>query len=65
VGLHTPLHELARWFDKDHFALVITEQRCYTGGAHSTMSVIAGVVTRIDLLNFITEGPDGGASQQR
>ncbi|KAG5188511.1 tryptophan synthase beta subunit-like PLP-dependent enzyme [Tribonema minus] len=62
VGLHTPLVELARWFDKDHFALVVTEQRCYSGGAHTTMSVIAGVVTRIDLLNFITSGGGGAAA---
>lgn len=54
VSLNTPLKELARWFDKDHFALVVTEQRCYSGGAHSTITVISGVVTRIDLLNYIS-----------
>eukprot|EP00903_Cladosiphon_okamuranus_P005672 g5635.t1 len=53
VGLHTPLQELAHWFDRDHFALVCTEQRSYTGGTYSTMTVITGVVTRVDLLSFI------------
>jgi cystathionine beta-synthase len=56
VTLQTPLSELARAFNSDHFALVITEQRCYTNGNHSTLSVIAGVVTRIDLLNYIAAG---------
>lgn len=53
MGLHTPLEELARWFDRDHFALVCTEQRSYTGGTYSTVTVITGVVTRVDLLSFI------------
>lgn len=53
MGLHTPLEELARWFDRDHFALVCTEQRSYTGGSYSTITVITGVVTRVDLLSFI------------
>ncbi|CAM9311636.1 unnamed protein product, partial [Pylaiella littoralis] len=53
VGLHTPLEELAHWFDRDHFALVCTEQRSYTGGTYSTVTVITGVVTRVDLLSYI------------
>lgn len=53
VALQTPLEELARWFDRDHFALVCTEQRSYTGGSYSTVTVITGVVTRVDLLSFI------------
>ena len=57
VSLTTPLATLARKFDKDHFALVVTEQRCYSGGHHTTTTFIAGVVTRIDLLNFITANP--------
>lgn len=45
-------------FDKDHFALVVTTQRCYGGGnANGTRAVVAGVVTRIDLLKYITHGP--------
>ncbi|CAN0285265.1 unnamed protein product, partial [Discosporangium mesarthrocarpum] len=53
VGLHTPLAELAKWFDRDHFALVCQDQRSYTQGKYSTMTVITGVVTRVDLLSFI------------
>ncbi|CAM9327792.1 unnamed protein product, partial [Phaeothamnion confervicola] len=58
VGLTTPLRRLARWFDKDHYALVVTEQRCYSSGSHTTNTVIAGVVTRIDLLNFIARSSE-------
>jgi hypothetical protein len=66
VCLNTPLHTLARKFDKDHFALVVTEQRCYSGGAHTTTTFIAGVVTRIDLLNFITNSaPSDSSSSAR
>ncbi|CAM9182705.1 unnamed protein product [Chrysoparadoxa australica] len=62
VGLHTPLSDLARMFDKDHFALCVTEQRCYSGGSHKTTMLITGVVTRIDLLNFISQGLDSSQS---
>ena len=55
VNTHTTLSELSRIFDKDHFALVVTEQRCFSaGGKVETKQVIFGVVTRIDLLTFIT-----------
>ncbi|EQC33875.1 cystathionine beta-synthase [Saprolegnia diclina VS20] len=57
VSTQTSLSELSRIFDKDHFALVVTEQRTFSkGGAVETKSVIFGVVTRIDLLTFITQG---------
>lgn len=55
VNVHTSLSDLSRIFDKDHFALVVNEQRCFApGGVQETKSVIYGVVTRIDLLTFIT-----------
>ena len=58
VSVHTPLSELSRIFDKDHFALVVNEQRCFApGGNEEKRSVIYGVVTRIDLLTFITRKP--------
>jgi cystathionine beta-synthase len=55
----TKLSELARIFDRDHFAVVVTTQRCYTRGkdqnaAITEKSVVVGVVSRIDLLKFIT-----------
>lgn len=66
VSLHTPLEELARWFDRDHFALVCTEQRSYTGGNYSTVTVITGVVTRVDLLSFIaTKGGESPVTNVR
>lgn len=66
VSLHTPLEELARWFDRDHFALVCTEQRSYTGGSYSTVTVITGVVTRVDLLSFIaTKGGESPVTNVR
>jgi len=55
VSTQTSLYELSRIFDRDHFALVVTEQkRIRKGGAAETKSVIFGVVTRIDLLTYIT-----------
>ncbi|KAH7482431.1 hypothetical protein KRP22_008314 [Phytophthora ramorum] len=55
VSPQTSLYELSRIFDRDHFALVVTEQkRIRKGGEAETKSVIFGVVTRIDLLTYIT-----------
>ena len=39
---------------RDYYALVVAEQRCFAKGTQTTRSVVAGVVTRIDLLNFIS-----------
>lgn len=55
VQFSTRLHELANIFDKDYYALVVAEQRCFTKGQQTMRSVVAGVVTRIDLLNFIAK----------
>jgi cystathionine beta-synthase len=55
VKTSTSLYELSRIFDRDHFALVVTDQKCIgKGGNTETKSVIFGVVTRIDLLTYIT-----------
>jgi len=56
----THLSVISRAFDQDHFALVATTQRCYTGAsAFTEKSVVYGVCTRVDLLNFIvTNRPD-------
>jgi cystathionine beta-synthase len=58
VALSTPLSELASIFDRDHYALVVTEQRFFTRASkkEQTRTVVAGVVTRIDLLNYISHG---------
>eukprot|EP01041_Mallomonas_annulata_P006101 gene6101-12354_t len=55
VQLSTKLFDLATIFDKDYYALVVAEQKCFSKGQQTTRSVVAGVVTRIDLLNFITK----------
>ena len=64
VGLSDTLGDLANIFDRDHYALVVTEQLQYTGGmkqgpglASATRSVVTGIVTRIDLLNYISSKP--------
>ena len=48
VAMDTSLGDLARMFDKDHFAIVVTTQRCYAGAGLpvSEKSVVAGVVSR-------------------
>jgi len=57
VQLNTKLSDLAIMFDKDYYALVVAEQKCFSKGQQTTRSVVAGVVTRIDLLNFISGSP--------
>mmetsp|Transcript_16484 Transcript_16484/g.28592 ORF Transcript_16484/g.28592 Transcript_16484/m.28592 type:complete len:474 (+) Transcript_16484:196-1617(+) len=55
VSLSTPLWSLARMFDKDHFALVTQTQTCYgKDGTSNDRYLITGVVTRVDLLRYIT-----------
>lgn len=57
VSLNTKLSDLAVIFDRDPFALVVSEQQCFTkDNEFVTRSVVSGVVTRIDLLNFISKG---------
>ena len=56
VSLKTTLGELSRIFDVDHFALVATTQRQFQhDNTVIEKSVIYGVVTRIDLLNYISK----------
>lgn len=58
VSLTTKLGDLARIFDHEHFALVVTSQKCYLGHGETTeKKLIYGVVSRIDLLKFISQGP--------
>jgi len=60
VDLKTPLHVVSRIFDNDHFALVVSTQRCYTStDTFTEKTMVVGIVTRIDLLNYIiSRGPD-------
>ena len=54
ISFNTSLSELAAVFDTDGFALVVAEQKCFNEGQETSRSVVTGVVTRIDLLSFIT-----------
>ena len=57
VSLSTSLWELSRYFDRDHFALVVASQKSYNAeGSPVESNVIVGVVTRIDLINYIVKG---------
>lgn len=56
VQLSTSLSDLATIFDRDYYALVVAEQLCFMKGKQMTRSVVSGVVTRIDLLNYISKG---------
>lgn len=54
VSLDTKLSVLSRIFDKDHFALVTTSQRCHTDTkTFVDKELCFGVVTPIDLVNYI------------
>jgi hypothetical protein len=68
VSVSTPLLQLARAFDVDPFAVVQQTQKTYLGGdAPIEKSVVVGVVTRIDLISFITgqSASAGGAGTPR
>jgi cystathionine beta-synthase len=62
VSLDTTLDELSLMFDKEHFALVVQTQQRYTASGSQTSTIICGVVSRIDLLRYIANGAEGGAS---
>eukprot|EP00456_Euglypha_rotunda_P021486 TRINITY_DN1840_c0_g1_i20.p1 TRINITY_DN1840_c0_g1~~TRINITY_DN1840_c0_g1_i20.p1 ORF type:complete len:256 (-),score=50.54 TRINITY_DN1840_c0_g1_i20:158-823(-) len=56
VSLSTSLGKLSKIFDKDHFALVVHTNRTYSSPKQiSEKSVVFGLATRIDLLNFIVQ----------
>lgn len=55
ISLDTTLGKLSRIFEKDSFALVTHNQRMYSSGASAkNREVIIGIVSIIDLLNYIT-----------
>ncbi|KAE8620893.1 hypothetical protein XENTR_v10004609 [Xenopus tropicalis] len=55
VNLKDNLGKLSRILETDHFALVLHEQIQYhSDGSSSKKQMVFGVVTAIDLLNFIT-----------
>ena len=70
VNMTDNLGMLAGIFDHEPFALVTTEQRLYSpaqngGKSVKKRSIVSGIVTRIDLLDFISTGdsPEGRKSR--
>uniref|UniRef100_A0A1I8GUQ0 Cystathionine beta-synthase n=1 Tax=Macrostomum lignano TaxID=282301 RepID=A0A1I8GUQ0_9PLAT len=67
-----PLGVISRHLDSDHFILVVNQQRQYLGDRkESVKEVIFGILTRIDLLNYLlsnklrnTEAAVSAASSQ-
>jgi cystathionine beta-synthase len=56
VSLDTSLAQLSRIFQRDHFALAIASQRCYGPGNEETVkTVVFGVVTPLDLVNYVLQ----------
>lgn len=58
IGMNDKLADLAQSLDHEPFVLVVTEQRCFNGqspGKVETKTVISGIVTRIDLLDYISK----------
>lgn len=56
VSPKTTLQKLGSLFERDHFAIVVQEQRRYTAsGEVVTNQVVVGVATRVDLVQFIAQ----------
>ncbi|XP_067937979.1 cystathionine beta-synthase-like [Watersipora subatra] len=56
VSLDTPLGQVSNLMDTDHFVLVVHSQRNVTSSQHETVkTMIFGIATRIDILNFIAK----------
>lgn len=65
VPLATKLGALSKIFDKDHFALVVTSQKSIgASDAVTEKTLVYGVVTRIDLLNYILHHAPDGAKKE-
>jgi cystathionine beta-synthase len=57
IAVDTSLLALQRIFDTDHFALVVSSQKCYSSATNVTeRKIVSGIVTRIDLLNYVVKG---------
>ena len=77
-NLNDSLADLAHALDHDPYALVVTEQRCFSGRYQKggrenseqssqdvvTRSVVSGIITRIDLLEFVTSSNGGNDNHE-
>jgi len=61
-SMNDNLGDIALSLDHEPFALIITEQRCFTGKSNEMSmvrrSVVSGIVTRIDLLDYISRNEE-------
>ncbi|XP_037073240.1 cystathionine beta-synthase-like [Pollicipes pollicipes] len=63
VPLDKTLGTLSRILEKDHFALIVHDQKLYVDKSQvETKQVIIGIVTQIDLLSYIMAGEEGRAA---
>ena len=63
VDLSTTIGKVSKILDKDHFCLVVSSQRCYVGkGQVTEKTTVVSMITRIDILNFITTSAPAGSS---
>lgn len=92
-GMNATLAEVAQALDSEPYALIVTEQRCYTGSNRKrsmsseddgdsvtttpslqtlplsssqviTRTVVSGIITRIDLLDFVSSGDPSEAKRE-
>lgn len=60
IGMNDTLADLAQALDHQPYVLVITEQRCFSGSSNNgglqKKMVVSGIVSRIDLLDYISKG---------
>jgi len=61
VSLNTSLGKLSKIFDRDHFALVVASQQAFDGENTVERKIIIGVVSRVDLLNYIVISSESSA----
>ena len=57
VAMTDSLETLATIFDYEPFSLVCNENKLHTADGVKTTTVVVGIVTRIDLLDFIANKP--------
>lgn len=73
IGMSGKLADLAQALDSEPFVLVVTEQRCFNGQTSTspskngevgcfTAQVVSGIVTRIDLLDYISKNESSSTS---
>ena len=68
LTINDSLSDVAQALDYEPYALIVTDQRCYNAKKSGavcksdvvTKRVVSGIVTRIDLLDFISHGNENG-----